>query len=208
MKIRVSLVEDDKKTRENLARLIQNAPKFELIATYSSADEALLEAPKRLPEVMLMDINLPGKSGVWCTEKLKASHPELRVLILTTYDDSEMIFSALRAGANGYLLKRSRPAELLDGIEELFHGGAPMSASIARMVVSHFHQQKKPASEVDSLTPRERDVLDHLAKGLLYKEVAETLGISLSTVNTHIEAIYRKLQVQTRTEAILKLQRG
>jgi DNA-binding NarL/FixJ family response regulator len=208
MNIRITLVEDDRKTRENLAKLVRSSPRFELLSAHGSIEAALREVPQNLPDVLLMDIHLGDGSGVECTRQLKTAYPNLHVLILTTYDDSELIFSALRAGANGYLLKRSRPAELLRSIEDVFNGGAPMSASISRMVVAHFHQIHKPSAEMERLTPREREVLEHLAKGRLYKEVADQLGISLSTVNSHIEGIYKKLHVQTRTEAILKLQRG
>lgn len=208
MTIRISIVEDDRRTRESLAKLITTSPRFELLGTYGTVADALREVPKHLPDVVLMDINLAGNSGIECTRQLKVAHPRLHVLILTTYDDSEQIFSALRAGANGYLLKRSRPAELLSAIEDVVQGGAPMTASVARMVVAHFHQIQKPGSDVEKLTPREREVLEQLAKGRLYKEVAGELGISMSTVNSHVEAIYKKLHVQTRTEAILKLQRA
>jgi DNA-binding NarL/FixJ family response regulator len=205
MKISVSLVEDDRKTRESLASLIERAPRFALVGSHGTVEEALREVPKKLPDVLLMDINLADGSGVECTRQLKAAHPELHVLILTTYDDSDLIFGALRAGANGYLLKRSRPAELLRAIEEVFDGGAPMSARIARLVVAHFHQMPKASSEMESLTAREREVLEQLAKGRLYKEVADQLGIGLGTVNKHVAAIYKKLHVQTRAEAVLKL---
>jgi DNA-binding NarL/FixJ family response regulator len=175
------------------------------VGAYGSAEEALREVPRHLPDVLLMDIELPGRSGIECTSVLKAAHPDLQVLILTTYDDSEKIFDALRAGANGYLLKRTRPAELLKAIEDVQAGGSPMSSNIARLVVSHFHNIARPASEIEKLTPREREVLDQLAIGRLYKEVADHLGISMGTMNSHVEAIYRKLHVQTRAEAVLKL---
>lgn len=206
MKIRVSIVEDDRRTRESLAKLMATSPHFELVGSYGTSAEALREVSNDQPDVVLMDINLGGDSGIECTRQLKTAHPHLHVLILTTYDDSDQIFSALRAGANGYLLKRSRPAELLSAIEDVVKGGAPMTASVARLVVAHFHQIQKPVSDVEKLTPREREVLEQLAKGRLYKEVAVQLGISMSTVNSHVEAIYKKLHVQTRTEAILKFQ--
>jgi DNA-binding NarL/FixJ family response regulator len=203
--IRVSIVEDNQLTRKSLAKVIEGSPHFECVGVYGSAEEALREVPRHLPDVVLMDIELPGRSGIDCTAALKAAHPGLQVLILTTYDDSEKIFNALRAGANGYLLKRSRPAELLKAIEEVYAGGAPMSSNIARLVVSHFHHIGQPTSDVEKLTPREREVLEQLAIGRLYKEVADHLGISMGTMNSHVEAIYRKLHVQTRAEAVLKL---
>jgi DNA-binding NarL/FixJ family response regulator len=205
MPIRVSIVEDDPLIREGLAKVIGSSSRFECVGLYGSAEEALREVPRNLPDVLLMDIQLPGRSGIECTALLKADHPELQVLILTIYDDSELIFNALRAGAGGYLLKRSRPEELINAIEGVHAGGAPMSTNIARLVVSHFHRIRQPASEVEKLTPREREVLDELAKGLLYKEIADRLSISRSTMNSHIKAIYQKLHVQTRTEAVLKL---
>ena len=205
MFIRVSIVEDNPLIRQGLAKVIESSTRFECVGLYGSAEEALREVPRNLTDVLLMDIQLPGRSGIECTALLKAGHPELQVLILTIYDDSELIFNALRAGAGGYLLKRSRPEELINAVEEVHAGGAPMSTNIARLVVSHFHRIRQPASEVEKLTPREREVLDQLAKGLLYKEVAERLGISRSTMNSHIEMIYRMLHVQTRTEAVLKL---
>jgi DNA-binding NarL/FixJ family response regulator len=207
MPLRISIVEDDPAVRKSLACVIQGSPDFECLGAYGSAEEALCEVPHHLPDVLLMDIGLPGCSGIECTAALKAAHPGLQVLILTTYDESKSIFEALRAGASGYLLKRSRPEELLKAIGEVHAGGAPMSPSIARLVVSHFHRlnHPQPANEVENLTQRELEVLQQLAKGLLYKEVAESLGIGIGTVRTHVEAIYRKLHVQTRTEAVLKL---
>jgi DNA-binding NarL/FixJ family response regulator len=205
MPLRISIVEDDPAVRKSLASVINNSPDFECLDVYGSGEEALCEIPHKLPDVVLMDIGLPGRSGIECTAILKAAHPGLQVLILTTYDESKSIFEALRAGASGYLLKRSRPEELLKAIEEVHAGGAPMSPSIARLVVSHFHRLSQPANEVENLTQRELEVLQQLAKGLLYKEVADSLGISIGTVRTHVEAIYRKLHVQTRTEAVLKL---
>ena len=205
MTLRISIVEDDPAVRKSLASVINDSPDFECLGAYGSAEEALCEVPHHLPDVLLMDIGLPGRSGIECTATLKAAHPGLQVLILTTYDESKSIFEALRAGASGYLLKRSRPEELLEAIGEVHAGGAPMSPSIARLVVSHFHRLNNPAKEVENLTQRELEVLQQLAKGLLYKEVAESLGIGVGTVRTHVEAIYRKLHVQTRTEAVLKL---
>lgn len=206
MPIRISIIEDDPGTRDGLAQLITRSPRLTLVAAYGSAEEALEKIPRALPDVVLQDIQLPGQNGVACTAALKAAHPGLHILVLTTYDDSELIFDALRAGANGYLLKRTRPADLLRAIEEVHAGGAPMSPHIARLVVAFFQAPPRPAvSDVDKLTPREREVLERLAQGGLYKEIADQLGISLSTVNTHVESIYRKLHVQTRTEAILKL---
>lgn len=206
IRLKVSIVEDDPLTRESLARVVSRSAQHECIGLYGSAEEALREVPSHLPDVLLMDIQLPGRSGIECTAALKATHPGLAVLILTTYDDSELTFKALRAGANGYLLKRSRSSELLEAIREVHLGGAPMSMSLARLVVTHFHKIQQPASDVEKLTSRDREVLEQLAKGLLYKEVAHHFSISPSTVNTHVEAIYRKLHVQTRTEAVLKLQ--
>lgn len=208
MPLRISIVEDDQLTRETLVKVINSSPQYECIAAYGSAEEALREIPGHLPDVILMDIELPGKSGIECTAALKTAHPGLQILIVTTYDDSELIFNALRSGADGYLLKRSRPAAILRAIAEVHRGGAPMSTNIARLVVSHFYPNKKITGELETLSPREREVLEQLAKGSLYKEVADLLGISMSTVNSHVESIYRKLHVQTRTEAVLKLRDG
>jgi len=205
MPIRVAIVEDDSLTRESLVLHVSRGTNLTCVGSYHNTDCAEREIPRVQPDVVLMDINLNGSSGIVCVQKLKQAHPQIQFLILTTYDDSELIFNALRAGANGYLLKRARPAALLKAIVEVHEGGSPMSSSIARLVVSYFHQIRKPSSDVEKLTPRERQVLEALATGRLYKEVAEHLEISMSTVNSHIEAIYSKLHVQTRTEAVLKL---
>jgi DNA-binding NarL/FixJ family response regulator len=205
MPLHVAIVEDDTLTRDTLARLIADGPDLKCIGAYGSAEEALREIPRTLPDLVLMDINLPGRSGVDCTAALKAARPELLILMLTTNDDSEVVFQALRAGASGYLLKRSSAAEVLNAIEEVRSGGAPMSPVIARLVVSHFHRKPTVNGEIETLSPREREVLELLAKGRLYKEIADQLGVGRSTINRHVEAIYRKLHVQTRTEAVLKL---
>ena len=203
--LRVALVEDDALTRQSLVRVIDREPGLESFGAYASAEEAGREVPLRLPDVLLVDIELPGRNGIDCTAALKAAHPGLHVLILTTYDDRSLIFNALRAGANGYLLKRARPAEIVKAIREVASGGAPMSAHVARLVVGYFHRTPESNDHLESLTPREREVLESLARGLLYKEVADELGLSPSTINFHVEAIYRKLHVRSRAEAVLKL---
>jgi len=202
--IRVSIVEDDRATREGFVKLLRHSPEIVCLGSYASAEEAEREIPSLLPDVVLMDINLSGRTGIEAVGKLKRAHPELQFVMLTTYDDSEMIFNSLRAGASGYLLKRAPTAELLEAIEEVHRGGSPMSMQIARKVVMHFHRIEQPVAEVDSLTKREQEILALLAKGLPYKQIADQLGISRSTVHGHLHAIYGKLHVQSRTEAVVK----
>jgi len=202
--IRVSIVEDDRATREGFVKLLRHSPEIVCLGSYASAEEAEREIPSLLPDVVLMDINLSGRTGIEAVGKLKRAHPELQFVMLTTYDDSEMIFNSLRAGASGYLLKRAPTAELLEAIEEVHRGGSPMSMQIARKVVMHFHRIEQPVAEVDTLTKREQEILALLAKGLPYKQIADQLGISRSTVHGHLHAIYGKLHVQSRTEAVVK----
>jgi DNA-binding NarL/FixJ family response regulator len=202
--IRVSIVEDDPKTREGFVKILRHAPEIVCLGTYASVEEAEREIPKIMPDVVLMDINLGSGSGIDCVAVLKRLHPKLQFLMLTTYDDSEMIFNSLRAGASGYLLKRTAATELLTAIVEVHNGGSPMSMQIARKVVSHFHQIRKPASDVELLTEREQGILALLAKGLPYKQIADQLCISPSTVHGHLHKIYGKLHVQSRTEAVVK----
>jgi DNA-binding NarL/FixJ family response regulator len=207
--IRVSIVEDDQVTRESLAELLSLAKGIEVLATYADAESAIKAVPAKAPDVLLVDINLPGKSGIECVAALKAALPKLQMLMLTTYDNSDAIFDSLRAGAGGYLLKRTRGTELIAAIKEVHEGGSPMSASIARKIVTYF-QAPRPSSnpELETLTPREQEILKHLAKGLQYKEIADQLGISTSTVRAHLHTIYGKLHVQTRTEAVVKYLKG
>jgi DNA-binding NarL/FixJ family response regulator len=202
--IRVSIVEDDPKTREGFVKILRHAPEIVCLGAYASVEEAEREIPIIMPDVVLMDINLGGGSGIECVVALKRAHPKLQFLMVTTYDDSEMIFNSLRAGASGYLLKRSAATELLTAIVEVHQGGSPMSMQIARKVVSHFHQIRKPASDVELLTEREQGILALLAKGLPYKQIADQLCISPSTVHGHLHKIYGKLHVQSRTEAVVK----
>ena len=202
--IRVSIVEDDLKTREGFVKILRHAPEIVCLGAFASVEEAEREIPKIMPDVVLMDINLGSGSGIDCVSALKRLHPKLQFLMLTTYDDSEMIFNSLRAGASGYLLKRYAATELLAAIMEVHEGGSPMSMQIARKVVSHFHQIRKPASDVELLTEREQGILALLAKGLPYKQIADQLGISPSTVHGHLHKIYGKLHVQSRTEAVVK----
>jgi DNA-binding NarL/FixJ family response regulator len=204
MRISVSIVEDDLGTRTHLAALLRGESRLKLLHTYASGEEAVRRIPTEPPDVALVDIKMSGMSGIECVARLKAALPKVRVLMLTTYQDSELIFNALRAGANGYLLKEMPAAELIHAIEQAHEGGAPMSMQIARQVVAYFHQLQKPSSEVEKLTPRERDILALLAQGYLYKEIADKLGISLNTVKSYQQVIYEKLHVQSRTEATLK----
>jgi DNA-binding NarL/FixJ family response regulator len=175
-----------------------------LTATYASAEDALRDLPGDLPDVVLMDLNLPGLSGIECVAELKAAHPELQILILTASGDIAQIFAALGAGASGYLLKRASPRELIAAIEEVHLGGSPMSMQIARKVVSSFHKSTKPSNDLKKLTLREQAILSLLATGSYYKEIATELGISTNTVHNHLHEIYNKLGVQSRTEAVLK----
>jgi DNA-binding NarL/FixJ family response regulator len=204
MSIAVSIVEDDKKTREALSLLIKRSPNLRCAGTYPSGEAALREIGGNTPEVILVDINLPGMSGIELVAKLKRALPDLQILMVTTYEESDLIFDSLRAGASGYLLKRSLKGELEDAVEQVHSGGAPMSMQIARRVVDYFRKSNKVAAEVEGLSPRERDVLAALAKGLPYKQIADALGISLNTVRMHQRNIYEKLHVHCRTDAVMK----
>lgn len=204
MAITVSIVEDNRGTRDSLVELIKRAPGIRCLNAYNSAEAALVGIPKENPDVALVDINLPGINGIELVTKLKIALPKLQMLILTSYEESRMIFDALRAGASGYLLKKTIPTELIPAIESVHAGGAPMSVQIARQVVNYFHEIARPVSDVEKLTKREQEVLELLAKGFLYKEICDQLGITLPTVKSHLKQIYEKLHVQTRTEAAVK----
>ncbi|MFO1475518.1 MAG: response regulator transcription factor [Verrucomicrobiota bacterium] len=200
--ITVSIVEDNEKLRGTLARSLNRSEGFQCISDYGSAEDALRGLPQVKPNVVLMDINLPGMNGVECVRQLKQLIPETQIMMLTVYEDTDNIFNALKSGATGYLLKRTTQAELLEAIREVHRGGSPMTTHIARKVVQTLQLAPAPSQASEALSPREQEVLDCLAKGFLYKEIAEKLGISYETVHTYIRRIYEKLQVRTRTEAI------
>jgi DNA-binding NarL/FixJ family response regulator len=204
MPITVSIVEDDRGTRESLAELLNDASGMRCLGSYATGEAALRGIPAEAPDVAMVDINLPGMSGIDCVSKLKTLLPKLQVLMITTYEDGDLIFRSLRAGASGYLLKKTPRAKLIEAVEEVHAGGAPMSMQIARKVVGHFHRLQQTISDVDKLTKREQEILALLAKGRRYKEIVDELGLSLSTVRTHLSHIYNKLHVQSRTEAAVK----
>ena len=205
MSIAVSIVEDNPQVRSSLAKLIDGAPGFRCVSRHGSAEDALVEIPKVQPEVVLMDINLPGINGVECVRRLKPLLPRTQMIMLTVYQNTEHIFNALAAGATGYMLKQTPPAELLAAIKEVHAGGSPMSSHIARKIVQSFQQPVvAPSAEVENLSPREAEVLGLLAKGFLYKEIADQMKVSYATVHTHIRHIYEKLHVRSRTEAVAK----
>ncbi|KAF0173840.1 MAG: LuxR family transcriptional regulator [Limisphaerales bacterium] len=204
MSIKVSIVEDDRGIRENLSVLVGGSPGFSCASTHGNAEEALRQIPLKSPDVVLMDINLPKLSGIECVRQLKAQMPRVQFLMLTVYEDSDMIFKALGAGASGYLLKRTPPARLLDAIEEVHAGASPMSGKVARIVVQFVQRMKQAAPPTELLSKREQEILDLLAKGYRYKEIADLLTISYDTVRSHIRNIYDKLQVHSRTEAVVR----
>lgn len=204
MPIKVAIVEDNRGTRESLTELVGRAPTLRCVGAHPNGEDALLNIPAEQPDVVLMDINLPGMSGIECVGRLKDRLPKTQVLMLTTYEEADLIFDSLRNGATGYLLKNMPPSELVQAVEQVHSGGAPMSMQIARKVVNHFRQIKQPTSEVEKLTKREHEILSLLAKGYLYKEIADQLGITLSTVRAHLHTIYEKLHVQSRTQAVVK----
>jgi DNA-binding NarL/FixJ family response regulator len=207
MAITVSIVEDNDQLRGTLARVINRAEGFRCLSQYPNAEAAVEALPRDHPDVVLMDINLPGMNGVECVRRLKQLAPDSLVIMLTVYEDTENIFNALAAGASGYLLKRTPRAEVLDAIREVHGGGSPMTTHIARKVVQSFQQTGASSQPTESLSPREQEVLDCLSKGFLYKEIADKLGIGYETVHTYIRRIYEKLQVRTRTEAVAKFLR-
>ena len=204
MSISVSIVEDDAQVRASLVKLIDSSPGFRCVSNHASAENALQEIPKVKSQVVLMDINLPGINGVECVRRLKPQMPGTQVIMLTVYQNTEHIFNALAAGATGYLLKQTPPAELLAAIREVHGGGSPMSSHIARKIVQSFQQSASASAEAQSLSPREAEVLDLLTKGFLYKEIADSMKVTYATVHTHIRHIYEKLHVRSRTEAVAK----
>ncbi|HLX95196.1 MAG TPA: response regulator transcription factor [Verrucomicrobiae bacterium] len=207
MPISVSIVEDNDKLRSTLARVLNRAEGFHCVSDYPSAEDALKHLPQVRPDVVLMDINLPGMNGVECVRQLKQLLPQTQVMMLTVYEDTENIFNALTAGASGYMLKRTSSKELLEAIQEVSRGGSPMTMHIARKVVQSFQKTAATATATENLSEREQQVLDLLSQGLMYKEIADKLAISYETVHTYIRRIYEKLQVRTRTEAVAKFLR-
>jgi len=206
--ISVAIVEDDKGTRRNLELLIGEAPGFRCLCACGSGEEALRMIPQAKPEVVLMDIQLPNLSGIECASKLKLLLPTAQIIMITIYSDTEKVFKALRAGAAGYLLKRTAPEEILDAIKEVQRGGAPMTSEIARKVVEAFKEPPASDTAEEVLTRREHEILELLCKGFANKEIAETLSISYETVRWHNRQIYDKLHVRSRSKAAAKFRAG
>ncbi len=206
--IKVGIVEDNKTVREGFETLLNRTPGFSCVCTSGTVAEALKKIPKAAPDVVLMDIQLPDSTGVECTAKLKELMPKIHIVIVTVYEDSERIFQALRAGACGYLLKRAQPEQIINAIKEAHEGGVPMTPEIARKVIGQFRQQTTAASQVEDLTEREREVLELVMHGLGNKVIADRLGVTVAAVKWHLQHIYEKLHVHSRTEAALKFKQG
>jgi DNA-binding NarL/FixJ family response regulator len=202
--IKVAIVEDDARVRASLAQLIDEAPGFSCVCQCNTAEDALERIPAAAPDVVLMDIHLPNLSGIECAPRLRRALPALRILMLTVYEDNEVIFKALQAGASGYLLKRTPPAELLQAIAEVMRGGAPMTSEVARRVVESFRLPAHPDVADVELSRREQEILELLTQGYVNKEIGERLSIGIETVQTHLKHIYEKLHVRSRTEAVAK----
>ncbi|MDG1362293.1 MAG: response regulator transcription factor [Akkermansiaceae bacterium] len=200
----VTLVEDDQILRAQLVRILNEAEDLEVIQALTTGEEALQIIPSKPPNVILLDINLPGKSGIECIRKLKSKCPNTEIIMLTAYEEEDNIFNALREGASGYLLKTSTPEELFAAIRDVHSGGAPFSSHIARKVTRYFRQDREIREENESLSPREREVLQLLSSGYIYKEVADHLNITLETVRTYVKRICVKLHVRSKVEAIIK----
>lgn len=202
--ITVAIVEDDSRIRENLTTILDEEPDLECVGAFATGEEAVQILPKLKPKVVIMDVNLPGMSGIECVRRLTAMADAPQIIMLTVRQDSEVIFDSLAAGACGYLLKPPTVDQLVGAVRDVFSGGAPMTASIARRVTQSFQKARAKTPETENLSPREVEVLELLVKGYAYKEVAYELGISYSTVQRHIESIYRKLHVHSRTHAVSK----
>lgn len=200
----VAIVEDIKEIREGLKLLIDSSDGFACSEVYVNAEDAIKGLLQSKPDVVLMDINLPGINGIEAIRQLKDKCPDTQFIISTVYEDDVNIFESLKAGASGYLLKKTAPSKIMDAITEVVNGGSPMSTQIARKVIASF-QKKDSIDETDILTPKEKEILKGLAKGLRYKEIANEMNIGIETVRTHARRIYEKLQVQSRTEALNKV---
>jgi len=200
----VVVVEDDARLQKHLMMILNTPDDITCLCAVSSAEEALLRIPKCQPDVVLMDINLPGISGIDCIRELKSHLPRLEVVMLTTYEEEDNIFRALKEGASGYLLKSSTPDEIYNAIRDVYSGGAPFSSHIARKVAQYFRGEREIENENEKLTPREKDVLKLLASGYIYKEVADQLDLTLETVRTYVKRICQKLHVRSKVEAIIK----
>ncbi len=211
--IHVAVVEDNSEIRQGVSFIINSTEGFTCMA-FGNAEEAIEKIPDKIPEVILMDINLPGMNGIECTRILKTKYPEIQIMICSVYDDDDNVFNALEAGANGYIIKSAAGEKLLSSIRELYNGGSPMSSSIARKVVARFHkinsggETQTTKSQDFSLTSRENEILDLLAQGFRNKEIAEKLFVSVNTIRTHVYNIYEKLHVNSRIEALNKTGRG
>jgi DNA-binding NarL/FixJ family response regulator len=202
--IRVAVVEDDEGIRASLAEILGRSEACRLVGSYANAESALTSLPRLAPEVVLMDINLPRMDGIECLGRLKEQMPATQFIMVTVYGDNERLFRSLMAGASGYLLKRSPFSKLVEAIREAHEGGSPMTPQIARRVVQYFRSLPKASPDLESLTPREKEILEALSEGMLYKEIVDHLGISLDTVRTYIRRIYEKLHVHSRTAAVMK----
>jgi DNA-binding NarL/FixJ family response regulator len=204
MSISLAIVEDLAEVREGLKQFISLNPEFTILGTFQTAEEAIDELPGLNADIVIMDINLPGMSGIECIRRTKRKTPRTQFMMFTVYESDEKVFEALKAGASGYLLKNTGLLQLIEALKELYNGGSPMSAHIARKLVTHFRDETAEAEFATGLSKRENEILKLLSKGLLYKEIADQLGISVGTVRQHIHNIYEKLHVQNRTEAINK----
>lgn len=201
----ISLVEDETETRNYFAMFIERTPGFSCLGSYGTAEAALRSIPKRSPDVVLVDLHLPLMSGVECVRALRTRLPDQRILVLTKYEDPNLVFAALEAGANGYLLKRISPSELLAAVRRAHNGHAAVSSEVAALMVNYFNERGRNSRQVAELAPRERETLELLAKGYSYKEIAVMMAISFDTVNSYTKTIYTKLHVHSRAQAVAKL---
>jgi DNA-binding NarL/FixJ family response regulator len=202
--VTICIIEDIADIREGLATIVRNDGRLSLLGTFDNAEDAIEGLPNLKPQVVVADINLPGKSGIECVAEIKSRHLDIQFIMFTIYEDNDQVFEALKAGASGYILKNTEPEKIIEAIVELHEGGSPMSPKIARKVLQSFsHTKPNPVYEL--ISKREREVLELLSKGFLYKEIGDQLNISLSTVKRHLNHIYEKLQVQNKTEAVNKL---
>lgn len=204
MQIKIAIVDDDEGIRSSLASLIRRAANLRLVGDYPSAEAALADLPALAPDVVLMDINLPGMNGVECVRQLKAMLPKTQMLMLTVYEDSDSLFNSFKAGASGYLLKRTASARLIEAIRDVHEGGSPMTPQLARRVVQFFNRPVEKDQSLEKLTPGEKEFLELLAKGYAYKEIADRMSISIDTVRSYVRTVYEKLHVHSRTEAVVK----